>query len=174
MKKIGNTIIEDGIKTFNNLKDRKTVRAVIIKNNQVLMLYSKLFDDYTFPGGGIKNGENMEEALKRELYEELGANTVKIIKEIGYTEEVRFGIKGSDSTYLQTSYFMLCEIDDIGEPNFVGREKIQGIIPVWVNIDEAIKHNDFINTYERQNSKGFKTVLQRENLVLNYIKEFIK
>ena len=135
MKKIGNTIIEDGIKTFNNLKDRKTVRAVIIKNNQVLMLYSKLFDDYTFPGGGIKNGENMEEALKRELYEELGANTVKIIKEIGYTEEVRFGIKGSDSTYLQTSYFMLCEIDDIGEPNFVGREKIQGIIPVWVNID---------------------------------------
>lgn len=176
MKKIGKTIIESGIDKLVGLKSRKTVRAIILdKNNEenILLLYSKMFDDYTFPGGGVKDDEFYEETIKRELKEELGANIVKVIKEIGYTEEIRFGVNGTNSKYKQISYYLLCEIDDIGTPEFVGREMIQGLESKWINIDEAIKHNEIINRQERQFSKGFKTVLIRENLVLNYIKEHL-
>lgn len=174
MKLIGEKIIENGIKSFNNLKERKTIRAIIIKNNQVLMLYSGLFNDYTFPGGGLKNNEDHIETLKRELKEEVGANEVKVVKEVGYTEEIRYGINGSDNKYQQISYYYLCEINDVEKPTFVGREKLQKLETKYVDIDDVIKHNEKVNSErEKEINKGYQTVLIRENMVLEHIKNRI-
>lgn len=171
MKLIGKRIIENGIKNTSKLKTRDTIRGVIISDGKVLMLYSGLFNDYTFPGGGLKSDENHEEALKREMKEEIGANTVNIIKPIGYTEEVRYGISGSDSIYLQKSYYYLIEVSNILEPVFVGREKEQELESKYVEIDETIKHNEKVNKErEKTDNKGYQTVLIRENMVLEYIK----
>ncbi len=173
MKKIGNTIIEEGITVDDSLKSRITVRAVILKDNEVLMIYSKKFNDYIFPGGGIKENESLEDALKRELYEELGANKVTIIKGVGYTEELRHGISGSDSVYNQKSYYYICNIEDIGKPNFVGREKEDDLTAFFKDIDEVILHNELILKDYNHQQKGFKTVLTRENRILKYVKEYI-
>lgn len=174
MNKIGNTIVEEGIKENSLYKTRKTVRAVIVDNNKIYMLYSKTYNDYTFPGGGIKDSEDNINALKRELLEELGARTVNIIKNLGYIEELRYGLNDNDNIYLQTSYYYLCEIDDIGHRTLNERELTELSSPMYVDIDKVIKHNNkTLKDDNKHQKKGFKTVLLRENQVLKYIKNNI-
>lgn len=50
---------------------RKAVRAVIMKNGQLLMLRT-IHGDFKFPGGGVKKEEEDTVALKREVMEETG------------------------------------------------------------------------------------------------------
>ena len=169
--KIGNTIIEDGIIINGKLKNRETIRGIVIKDNTVLMLYSKNFNDYTFPGGGIKGNENHEECLKRELFEELGAQVLTLIEPVGYIEEVRYGISGNDSVYNQKSYYYICKIDKVGKPNFKGREQEDTLEAQYVDIDYVISHNNKIIKDKNHEQKGFKTVLLRENCALKYIKK---
>lgn len=57
--------------TINTRLQRVGVYAIIIKDASVLLIkMSNGF--YYFPGGGIEASETLEEALKREVYEELG------------------------------------------------------------------------------------------------------
>lgn len=172
MMKIGETIIEGNLKESDINKTRHTVRAVILNENKVLMLYSTLYNDYIFPGGGIKEFEDHNLALKRELLEELGANRVEVIKPIGYTLEFRYGINGNNSTYKQFSYFYICKASNFTNPTFDKREIKQGLKSVWVEIDEVISHNNKeLKNRNPETDKGFITVIERENRLLKYIKE---
>ena len=49
---------------------RPSIYGVLIKDNKVLL--SKQWDGYDLPGGGIKISETIEQALKREFFEEAG------------------------------------------------------------------------------------------------------
>ncbi|MBE0700986.1 MAG: NUDIX domain-containing protein [Acholeplasmataceae bacterium] len=172
MKTFGPIIIEDGLINNGFIKKRKTVRA-IIKNqhNELLMVYSKHFDDYTFPGGGLKADEDDITALQRELKEELGADDITIIKPCGIIEELRYGVKGSDNVYHQMSTYYHCEIKSLGGQNLADRELLHGIEPRWVSIETAICHNQSVINDDRHQVKGLKTVLSREHRVLEALKE---
>ncbi|MBN2300203.1 MAG: NUDIX domain-containing protein [Acholeplasmataceae bacterium] len=172
MISFGKMIVEEGLVSKGKIKDRFTVRA-IIKNqkNELLMVYSNLFDDYTFPGGGINPNESQIDALQRELKEEIGAVSIKIIQPCGTTKEMRYGVKGSDQVYMQTSVYYLCEILEFGDQELQGRELIHGIEPKWVNLDDAIKKNESVIKDDLHQKKGLKTVLIRENAVLKKLKE---
>ena len=50
---------------------RPSVRGIIIKDGRLAMVHSRKFDYYAFSGGGIDKGEEKEEALIREIREEL-------------------------------------------------------------------------------------------------------
>lgn len=69
-------------------KDRKIARAVVLEDDKILILKVSRNDQFgnsTYletPGGGIDEVESEEEALKRELDEELGVS-VKIITKLG-------------------------------------------------------------------------------------------
>ena len=168
----GTMIIEEGLVSNGEIRERKTVRAIIKNNeNKLLMLYSKLFDDYTFPGGGVMVDESEVSALQRELKEEIGADGIHILRPCGTTKEMRYGVKGSDHVYMQTSTYYLCNILEFGTSDLQGRELLHGLDPKWVTIDEAIEKNESVMKDERHQTKGLKTVLIRENTVLKKLKE---
>lgn len=60
---------------------------------------------YKLPGGGVDEGESMEETLERELAEEAGAKHIEIYDEIGEIEEMQEQIqmRGIHRCYLVKS-----------------------------------------------------------------------
>ena len=49
------------------------VRVMLIRDDQVLLVKHTYQDEWFFPGGGIKRGESLAEAARREAMEEAGA-----------------------------------------------------------------------------------------------------
>jgi 8-oxo-dGTP pyrophosphatase MutT (NUDIX family) len=47
-------------------------RLMIVKDNSVLLVYHSYLDGWHFPGGGMKLGETLLDAARREAYEEAG------------------------------------------------------------------------------------------------------
>lgn len=48
------------------------VRVILIKDNKVLLVKHTYQDSWYLPGGKMKNGETYEQAIRREVLEELG------------------------------------------------------------------------------------------------------
>lgn len=72
---------------------RNTARAIVLKGEQVLLLYTARYDDYSLPGGGIDDGESIEQGLLRELHEETGAQQIKIKHPLVYMKRSGLGTK---------------------------------------------------------------------------------
>ena len=172
MRRISKTIVEED-KIGIVINRRKTVRGIILDENKILLVYSKKFDDYMFPGGGLSKGERKINALKRELLEELGCRDVEIIKPFGYIKEKRYSAK-THVPFIQKSYYYLCMISDIGEQKLESYEVDFGVSPTWIDIDEAIRHDSIVVKDKEHQKKGIRTVLHREIKVLEKIKEMIK
>lgn len=60
---------------------RERVGAIIIKNGKILLVIDKGVKKFQTPGGAVDIGESKEEALKRELIEEIGVK-IDIFKQI--------------------------------------------------------------------------------------------
>jgi 8-oxo-dGTP pyrophosphatase MutT (NUDIX family) len=85
--------------------ERPTVKAVIVNDDDEVLLFGG-----GLPGGGVDDGETNEQALDRELMEEIGA-TVSVTRPIGNVITYRDLIQ---KKYMFTGY--LCTIVSIGTP----------------------------------------------------------
>jgi ADP-ribose pyrophosphatase YjhB (NUDIX family) len=149
-------------KSFN----RKATRAIVLKGDKLLMLYTKRYHDYSLPGGGIDIGENNITGLIRELREETGAHTITNIREFGLYEEYRPWHKDSYDIVHMQSYCYVCDIDDkLLAPTLEAHEIQNGMIPVWMNIHQAIIHN--LHTIKNSDKKGMS--IERETFLLQLI-----
>jgi putative (di)nucleoside polyphosphate hydrolase len=59
---------------------RPQVVGCILNNKKLLFVYKKKYKLWQLPQGGIDNGENIEQAINREMTEELGKNFGKVLK----------------------------------------------------------------------------------------------
>ncbi|UTV29745.1 NUDIX domain-containing protein [Photobacterium atrarenae] len=145
---------------------RKAARGIILDGENILMLYTARYHDYTLPGGGIDAGEDVVQGLIRELEEETGARNIRDIREFGRYEEFRPWYKPEHDIMHMESYCYVCTIDaKLGETQFEDYEINNGMKPVWMNIFEAIRHNE--ETMASSDKKGMS--IERETFLLKRI-----
>lgn len=91
---------------------RPSVRAIIIKNGLIAMVYSKKYDYYKFPGGGIEKNEDILTALKREVLEETGLKIIDAsITELGSVLRIQKSRFNDSEIFEQENYYYLCDIE---------------------------------------------------------------
>lgn len=121
-------------------KPRRTVRT-ILKNEEdkIALMYMAKYNIYMFPGGGIEDGEGLEEALRREILEETGCSC-RIIKELGYIYENRGALD-----YTQESFYYVTEkIGEQAEVMLTEDEEENMTSYNWYSIEEA--HERLLNS----------------------------
>ncbi len=145
--------------------DRKIVRAIIFdEDKNYYFLRVSRNDDFgntvtiETSGGGVEEGETLEQALKRELKEELGAE-VEIICKLGIVSDY-FNLIHRHNII---NYF-LCKLSALGKTNMT-EEEINNfdISPLKLSYDDAITE------YKRcKNSKIGRLIYNREYPILEY------
>jgi ADP-ribose pyrophosphatase YjhB (NUDIX family) len=73
------------------------VRVMLIHNGQVLLVRQTYMSGWFMPGGGVKRGETLEQAARREAHEEVGAQMEELNLLGAYTH---FGEQKSDHNVL--------------------------------------------------------------------------
>ena len=108
----------------DNVRHRATG---IIKKDGKILLFHRLKNDheyYMFPGGGVEEGETVENALERELKEELEIE-IKNYKPLFFVENLHVPNWATiHHGQLQKYHFFLVE-DYVGVPKLGGPEKAQ-------------------------------------------------
>lgn len=172
MRLLKSTIHSDVKKLSANTYKRIATRAIVINGEDILLLYTKRYHDYSLPGGGVDDGESVTDGLIRELKEETGAQNIKNIKPFGMYEEYRPWHKNDFDVIHMQSYCFICSIDDeLHETELEPHEINNGMQPVWKNIYQAICLNE--DTIANSDKKGLS--IERETFLLKLIvKELIE
>lgn len=123
-------------KNHGNFRERHAVRAIVSDNDgRVTLLHVGQYHYHKLPGGGVEEGEDIEQALERELLEEIGCR-VEITGKLGEIIEYR-----DEWNQKQTSYCYLAkQVGEASPPDFTEKELSEGFAVVWAkNIAEAIR-----------------------------------
>jgi 8-oxo-dGTP diphosphatase len=127
-------------------RNRQAARAIVFdEEGKIAILKVAQHGYHKLPGGGIKTGEGVEEALRREVLEEIGCR-IDIGAEIGKIVEHR-----GKFNLIQESLCYIAKVKgEKGVPNFTQKERDNGFEIVWVTLNEAVDvlRKDCPNNYE--------------------------
>ncbi len=163
MRELFKIDLKDYNDTFQVYK-RPSARAIITKDHKVALVYSKKYDYFKFPGGGIKDFETNIDALVREVKEEVGLQVIiDSIKEYGYVLRVQ---KNNDNQiFYQENYYYLCDVsDDFLLQDLDEYEEEEEFVLMFVEPTFAIKKN-----YAHEDNIFRKTMILRDAKVLELL-----
>lgn len=145
---------------------RTAVRAVVFRNSEMLLVHSLTNGDYKFPGGGEEEGEDHEDALRRELMEECGLTLKSVRGLIGTITEYDRAREDSKDFFKMDSFYYECTVQDtgFGVQTLDKYETELRFSPRWVTIEEAIAKNEEI----MRSGKVFPRWTKRDTLFLKY------
>ncbi|MGB1238191.1 MAG: NUDIX hydrolase [Pseudomonadales bacterium] len=147
---------------------RRACRGIVLRERQILLLYTARYDDYSLPGGGVDEGESLLVGLRREMREEAGAQQLNNIVSFGLYREFRPWHKGGFDTVQMDSYCYQVELQgELVAPSLETYEQQNGMHPLWIDIDEAIAHNRAVMAHSEK--CGLSIV--RETYLLGLIAE---
>jgi len=149
--------------------ERVAVRAIVLHGDDVLLLYTRRYDDYSFPGGGLDVGESLTDGLMREVQEETGAMDFRIDAYLGYGDELRPArVPGHDVLMMRSHFYVCHAARNLGTAAPEAYEASNGMAPEWINIHDAIRHNESV-LRDKPPSMGMS--IYRETLMLQYVAE---
>lgn len=133
---------------------------IINENNEALLLKrgSKTRNQagmWSKPGGGVEFGESVEDAIKREILEELGIE-LELVCYLSYTEQI---FKAEDQHWVAISY--LAKIKNGGKPRNLEPHKHEEI--AWFALDNLPQN---LSSTTIDSTKAYKELLvSSKNLV---------
>lgn len=111
------------------MEDRRAARTALIDDDgKVAIIYVKKHDYYKIPGGGVEDGESLEDAAKREAFEETGC-TCEIIAGLGQLENDLPGWGLHDIS----DGFLAHVVGEKQQPQFDDYEAERGFDVTWFN-----------------------------------------
>ncbi|MCK5510133.1 NUDIX domain-containing protein [Candidatus Parcubacteria bacterium] len=128
---------------------RPSVYGILIENNKVLL--SKQWDGYDMPGGGVDINETLEEALKREFFEETGIK-VEVLNPV-HSETSFFNpshsIKHKNEYWnCPLIYYLVKKVGGkISKDNLDEEERGYADLPEWIDLDK-IDELKFFNSVD--------------------------
>lgn len=140
------------VQTSREKSVRTGTRAILFNgDNEVALVYETAYDHYKLPGGCVEPSETLEQALRREITEEVGA-TIRSIRYIGVVEShlARYNEDCSQ-------HYFTAKIDgEIGKSAWIDEEELHGCSIVWCkNIAQAIDKiasatsQEYVHIFER-------------------------
>lgn len=155
------------------VRERNAVKGVYINEQNELLLIRTNKGDYKFIGGGVKDGEDHESALKREILEESGL-TLRSLGECICTTTEQSADKFEENTVFKMfSCYYLCHIDlsNKSETSMDDYEIEQDFQSCLVNIDTAIENNLKLLSF---GTVDINPWVKRDTDVLIYLAELVK
>lgn len=143
---------------------RKSARAILLNDKgEMATQYLQTYTFHKLPGGGVEQGESLEEAVLREIKEEVGCDA-KINSLIGVVIEYRTG----EYNMIQISYaFSATVVGDIGTPKLEDGEKEEGQITLWLPPTVALAN---MKNDQAKKREGY-FILKRE---IAFLEEYLK
>lgn len=167
MKLLTKIYRNNGIPVNGRTISRTAVRAVALQGTSLLMIHSAVDGDYKFPGGGVKEGETLNEALAREVLEECGTRVLTIKDEIGCIVEYAHPIEKDFDIFKMTSHYYFCDVENsFGFQSLDEYEEELGFRPVWIHLEDAIKTNKSLPPFAQK-----PNWLARETFMLEYLQQ---
>lgn len=124
---------------YSTYRERQAVRAIVVKDNKVLLIHSEKYNTYTLPGGGVEAGESLEQAVVREAREETGM-AISIIQKVDETIEV---FDERNILNITTAFSAKIENESAQVPDQNSVEDGQEL--VWIALNEAVELIERVN-----------------------------
>lgn len=172
MRELFKIDLKDYKETDNHFCRPSARGIIILEDGKIALVYSKVNGYYKFPGGGIHKDETKEEALIREVSEEVGMKVIpESVREYGSVLRLQKSNYIENTVFEQENFYYFCDVEKtVGKQNLDDYEKEAGFVLRVVTIDEAIKNNE-----ECRCEDSFEQIMvERETKVLKMIKTSVK
>ncbi|NOQ22353.1 MAG: NUDIX domain-containing protein [Candidatus Aegiribacteria sp.] len=149
---------------FNTEIHRKAVRAIIQRQDKILLVHSTNVGDYKFPGGGVEKQEDDSEALRREIQEECGLILSEIKEKVIRITEMSQSKESGTTLFKMISEYYVCTVKAERVRQKLDKyEEELGFRPVWIDLEKAIEQNKQMLISSKVNTPSW---LERELWVM--------
>lgn len=133
-----------------------TLRGLVFDDKgRILVCYYKKYRTYMSPGGHLDEGETLIQALKREMWEEVGATEVKVKEHI-------MDIYSIPDDTLSKYYLITIDKVDLKNRQLEPGEIKDGLTLRWANIKDIVEHNNIEYYNALKNDIGRPYMVKRE------------
>ena len=121
--------------SLSKLQWRPSAYGIVIKNDKILLL--RQINGYDLPGGGVEIGENIEDAVVREVKEETGLNVARP-RLLGVDSSFYLAFRPAGAYYHAVMIYYECDYIDgmLSSDGFDEGEQQYAEAPEWVHLEK--------------------------------------